>query len=218
MSYLLVVKDGPQSGIQFPLHTGENTIGRGRDNDITLRDEEVSREHAKLILTDSEFRLQDLNSSNGTIFNSRRIDSTPLELGNTFQVGKSVLQLSKTNPDSKSDPSTDKTFKSKDRVAFDNPLAVTSNPGVVANKTDALATQFIFESASDAILIDPSFRFKVLELLLNWLPACRAIILRRNETGEFLPEEVRFAKSIHDAELMISQDVVNLSQHQAREF
>ncbi|MGK7946529.1 MAG: FHA domain-containing protein [Microcystaceae cyanobacterium] len=56
------------------------TIGRGRENDVIIRDQCISRNHAILQSTDSGgFYLIDLGSRNGTFVNGRRV-SIPVTL------------------------------------------------------------------------------------------------------------------------------------------
>ena len=51
-----------------------NSIGRHPKNTIRLHDREVSKEHAVIERQDdSSFVLRDLNSSNGTFVNNRRV-------------------------------------------------------------------------------------------------------------------------------------------------
>lgn len=58
------------------------TVGRGQENDLVLRDQWISRNHAILQSTDTgEFYLIDLGSRNGTFVNGRRV-SIPVTLHN----------------------------------------------------------------------------------------------------------------------------------------
>ncbi|MCZ0982285.1 FHA domain-containing protein [Streptomyces diastatochromogenes] len=53
-------------GLLVPL-TGEvTTLGRGADNDVVLADGSVSRRHARVVRDASGFRVEDLDSFNGT--------------------------------------------------------------------------------------------------------------------------------------------------------
>ncbi len=50
------------------------TIGRGKDNDIVIKDHCISRNHAILQSTETgDFYLIDLGSRNGTFVNGRRV-------------------------------------------------------------------------------------------------------------------------------------------------
>ena len=54
------------------------TIGRGENNDIVLDDPQASRQHARIELDGSNFRVIDLNSTNGTFLaNARLLPGVP---------------------------------------------------------------------------------------------------------------------------------------------
>lgn len=55
---------------QFLLQAGENLIGSGRDADIMLNDNTaISRKHAKLFVSNGDYYIEDLGSTNGTCVN-----------------------------------------------------------------------------------------------------------------------------------------------------
>ncbi|GAA0309697.1 FHA domain-containing protein [Psychrobacter aestuarii] len=51
------------------------SVGRGSDNDVVLGSKEVSRNHAVLSVLNGKLYLKDLDSSNGSFINGKRIDS-----------------------------------------------------------------------------------------------------------------------------------------------
>ena len=50
------------------------TIGRKEDNSIILQDLHVSGNHAKLIVKNNVLLIEDLNSTNGTFVNDKKIN------------------------------------------------------------------------------------------------------------------------------------------------
>jgi DNA-binding SARP family transcriptional activator len=65
-----------------------NRIGRRPDNDIVLDDDDVSRYHAVVIDTGSEFVISDLRSTNGVVVAGRRIrGSATLADGDQIHIG-----------------------------------------------------------------------------------------------------------------------------------
>lgn len=78
---------------ELALDRDEFTIGRAADNDVIVDLPQVSRLHARLERRGDRFVLRDNNSSNGTWFNSTRIDEAPLQGGDTFQIGTAQLIL-----------------------------------------------------------------------------------------------------------------------------
>ena len=69
-------------------------IGRERGvADIALRDPNVSRRHAELSYTNGAWSIEDLNSTNGTSVNNRRVDRSPLIAGDTITLGLTTLEF-----------------------------------------------------------------------------------------------------------------------------
>jgi len=95
----LVVINPGQSGLapgkRFPLGP-VNTIGRTMENDIPLNDSFLSSEHAMLQWDGQSWTIEDLESTNGTRLNGREVvQPTPLDYGDTIQVGHVDLKLSR---------------------------------------------------------------------------------------------------------------------------
>jgi len=62
-------------GLQdFILAPGENIIGRSGDAAVRIRSDEVSRHHARVLISPSGAQIEDLGSRNGTIVQGERID------------------------------------------------------------------------------------------------------------------------------------------------
>lgn len=86
----LVVKAGDAEGTSYTLSETETLIGRTAGTDITLADEGISREHA-LILYDEgagSFSVEDLQSTNGTQVNGKRVRSATLQHGDELRIGR----------------------------------------------------------------------------------------------------------------------------------
>jgi diguanylate cyclase (GGDEF)-like protein len=84
---VLVRVDGPANGQVFSLDTSELVIGRSTKAGFRLSDEGVSRRHALLIHTRGHYFIQDLDSSNGTFLEGRRVKRAPLMEGDLVQFG-----------------------------------------------------------------------------------------------------------------------------------
>jgi hypothetical protein len=83
------VRRGALEGMQFPLLPGElMSIGRSSDSKIFLDDVTVSRKHASVSLSGSDWVLTDAGSLNGTYVNKMRVSSTTLVNGDELQIGK----------------------------------------------------------------------------------------------------------------------------------
>jgi hypothetical protein len=75
------------------------TIGRDRDCELALADAEVSRRHARLETQGGIVFVRDLESSNGTFLNGRRLDSAlETRQGDEIDVGTTRLIVEKLEP------------------------------------------------------------------------------------------------------------------------
>ncbi len=70
------------------------TIGRSPDNDVVIDDASVSRKHAVLVLKNGNRIIRDLESTNGTFVNGKRITSARISARDKIQLG-SVLVSAK---------------------------------------------------------------------------------------------------------------------------
>lgn len=84
----LIVHPGRSDEREVRLEAGPATIGRGSDNTLFLREQGLSRHHARLeIGEDGSAVLQDLGSTNGTFLDGARIERRALAGGETFRCG-----------------------------------------------------------------------------------------------------------------------------------
>jgi hypothetical protein len=89
----LVITKGPGAGKKLPLIPVTMTLGREHDNNIELKDEDVSRYHARITFTNGDYRIEDLESSSGTWVNGERITDTVLTHGDKIKVGGTELLI-----------------------------------------------------------------------------------------------------------------------------
>jgi hypothetical protein len=67
-------------------------LGRSRDCEVVVSDENVSRRHAEVRPSGSQWIVRDLGSTNGVKVNGQRIrDAQPLRDGDTIQLGLSEI-------------------------------------------------------------------------------------------------------------------------------
>lgn len=85
---------GPKAGTEFALGQGPITIGRAADSTLVLRDDYTSTHHARLLLWNDDWMLQDLDSTNGTFLDGKRVGSpTQVRLGAPIKVGQTTFEL-----------------------------------------------------------------------------------------------------------------------------
>src|SRR5262245_27800925 len=93
MAVLLTLK-GPNAGRRFPLEQAPLELGRQSGSAIVLESQAVSRQHARIVYDDGEYFVEDLNSSNGTYVNGKRINGrTRFSERDTLQVGPYVFGI-----------------------------------------------------------------------------------------------------------------------------
>ena len=85
-------KGGQQS--QFEFDKPEITIGRMKGNDIVLPKGNVSKRHSRIFAQDSSFKIIDLDSTNGTYVNGRKITGEqPITDADKIYIGDFILQV-----------------------------------------------------------------------------------------------------------------------------
>ncbi|HRN29769.1 MAG TPA: FHA domain-containing protein [Terrimesophilobacter sp.] len=90
----LVITTGAKSGLEIDLTDQPLTIGRSRENGLVIRDDYTSTHHAKLLLWDDGWVIQDLDSTNGTFLDDERVTvPTPVPLGATVRIGTTSFEL-----------------------------------------------------------------------------------------------------------------------------
>ncbi|MBI5653156.1 MAG: FHA domain-containing protein [Chloroflexi bacterium] len=75
------------------------TLGRASVNDIVLRDQKASRNHARIECSASGCALIDLGSGNGTRVNDERIERATLNAGDLIAIGDSTLRFESGAPE-----------------------------------------------------------------------------------------------------------------------
>jgi hypothetical protein len=84
---------GLDPGERIPL-LAQSTIGRGRENEISLEDAVVSSQHARLTWNGRGWVIEDLNSTNGTFVNGRAVDRpVPVRQGDVIEFGPVKVKL-----------------------------------------------------------------------------------------------------------------------------
>ena len=90
----LVITSGPKAGTEFALTAESITIGRSSDSSLVIRDDYTSTHHARLMLWNEDWMIQDLDSTNGTFLNGIRLTvPTPVPLGAPVKIGATSFEL-----------------------------------------------------------------------------------------------------------------------------
>ncbi|MBU3002079.1 FHA domain-containing protein [Paraglaciecola arctica] len=84
---------GPVEGLEYRIDNGV-TIGRAIECEITLLRSYISRMHARFVLVEEILYIEDLNSSNGTLVNNKRIsERVRLHQGDEIQFKDIIFKI-----------------------------------------------------------------------------------------------------------------------------
>ena len=90
----LVITSGPAPGTELPLGHDPITIGRSSESGLVIRDDYTSTHHARLLLWNDEWMIQDLDSTNGTFLDGRRVTvPTQVPLDTPIKIGTTTFEL-----------------------------------------------------------------------------------------------------------------------------
>ena len=89
----LVLTESSEHGKQFDLIGDTTRIGRHENNDIAIDNSSVSGIHAEIVKTADGLELRDLNSTNGTHLNGKRVQTARLHCNDIIQLGDVTLMV-----------------------------------------------------------------------------------------------------------------------------
>ena len=88
----LEIVRGPYSGASFSIDRPVCTIGRGPENDVRIREDSISANHATLLRKGTAWFVVDLRSANGTLVDGLRIAAErELTSGSRLKLGRVEL-------------------------------------------------------------------------------------------------------------------------------
>jgi hypothetical protein len=90
----LVITSGPKEGLEIELPSEQLAIGRSSESGLVIRDDYTSTHHARLMLWNDGWVVQDLDSTNGTFLNGTRVSlPTPVPLNTPVKIGTTTFEL-----------------------------------------------------------------------------------------------------------------------------
>jgi predicted component of type VI protein secretion system len=96
MDFELVVVQGRSTTTKIKLNDGITLVGRHNDCQLRIKSSQVSRKHCELFEKKGLLLVKDLNSSNGTVVNGKRIQGQRvLEPGDELGIGPILLRVAK---------------------------------------------------------------------------------------------------------------------------
>lgn len=92
VSLALAVHSGAGAGLVVPLRRGTYTLGRS-NADIVIPDADLSRAHARFVVTEKAITIEDLDSANGTEVDGERQRNAVVTTNSTIRCGNSTMSL-----------------------------------------------------------------------------------------------------------------------------
>ncbi|EKD26772.1 MAG: hypothetical protein ACD_79C01021G0002 [uncultured bacterium] len=94
--YVLAIEQGAPKNKNYVLIGNHIVLGRSPSNEVTVEDQRVSEKHALItIISGEQITIKDLNSTNGTYVNDRKITETNLCEDDLISIGKTKLRFKK---------------------------------------------------------------------------------------------------------------------------
>jgi len=90
---VMIYPPGPLMGKRFPLDDDVVYIGRGKDCQLQIDLDSVSRQHARIRKRGSSVVVEDLKSTNGTYVNEEQVRRHALNNGDLLQVGNTIFKF-----------------------------------------------------------------------------------------------------------------------------
>ncbi|MDQ3798654.1 MAG: sigma 54-interacting transcriptional regulator [Acidobacteriota bacterium] len=186
--------------IHLNLKNGESfVLGRDVECNLPIRNTAVSRHHCRITRTEDDYRLEDLDSHNGTFVNDLPVKSHLLKHGDRISLGNSYLMFFTVEDDNSPEM----------QVAFDEGSLVTNSTirlfpynEVTAFSPD-LKTLVRFGKVLNEFKEPKALQRSFLEIILELIPASHgAILLGDEELNEYQSVYVSSSRYIPETEPM----------------
>lgn len=99
--WFLIIRSSNEELQEYTLKAGGNKLGRDHENDVVLNDNAASNRHAEIYFDESNgaLRLRDLQSTNGTFLNGKRINEPQiLQHDDQIRIGFCLITIIHSDP------------------------------------------------------------------------------------------------------------------------
>lgn len=147
-NFRLTVIKGFNKGEVFPLEEDEVIIGRGEENGIVLNIAEISRTHSVLTRGEEGYIIKDLDSTNGTYVDKKKIgEKYLLKPGDTIMLGDAIYL----NYQADADPEETLVAPRPVEISTPDETAVTPKPAVEERAPSPAATPGQVKTAEEGL-------------------------------------------------------------------
>jgi two-component system NtrC family sensor kinase len=243
----LFVIRGNDQGARFELEGNSTGVGRDWSNQVQLHDTEVSRQHAEIRRAGEAYVLADLDSSNGTFVNGKRVKEHRLSSGDQLQLGGTLMLFTRPAEESGEDLARQVSIASDhqkaDRSHIVHSVSHKEGSRILhwrgdAAESDWLARargnlQVVYRTAlaiSHTLDIDQLLQ-RIMELIFEWVEADRGCIMlvdpdtkslepkaHRARQGVRLGKKITISKTILDYVMERTEGVLTSDARQDRRW
>jgi Nif-specific regulatory protein len=214
----LCVIEGPFKGVNYPLQAREFSIGQADVNDLSLKESLVSRQHCAIRSSDQGFEAVDLGSINGTFVNNVPIRRRMLKHGDLLAVGGSsfiflekeeptpevLVQLDEDEPISRSSLLLDH----RDVAELqERPWSAAEDVNV--RRGDGLEALLKISRLVSSVGRLSVLRVRLLEQILEIIPAERAIVVLEEGAGESFVTVYGRKKAVLEEPIPVSRTILD---------
>ena len=205
------------------------TIGRDPENLLVIDHTAISRFHCRITCEEGEYFIQDLDSTNGTYLNGRRIEKAPLSPGDELIVAAVGMQVEAANSsilNQKPPLNITVSIDAKPRkstVTLSDPAESSGTKDFIAglggdptNAQRALQVLYNADSAFRNIEDLQALLDNLLGIIMESVPASRGFVfLIQRDTGALIPYARRpGGPEGDDAEIVVSQTILQTAVRQ----
>lgn len=224
----LTVIKGPDRGKRFEVTDDVPSIGRDPRNAIRLHDSEISRRHAEFRRTEKGYVIYDLQSSNGTYLNGKRIKYSHVKTGDRILIGQSEMIFTagaevhhqpnelatKINMIARNDSTESSAIISS--IKQSEGSQILRHPEMAGSRwlKDALSNLAVMYETSEAISrisdVDQLLNHIMKRVFASIKPDRGCIMLQNAATGALEPTAVHYAENVDNEEqITISRTIVD---------
>jgi two-component system, NtrC family, sensor kinase len=224
----LFVYQGHDQGSLFDLEEGTMGLGRDASNHIQVHDTEVSRRHAEVSYDGADCVVTDLNSSNGTYVNGKRIvEACKLVSGDRLQVGSTMMLFTDPGENVPDDLSDKIDIVPRGQVAESSRIVRSmsqeegselfqferedgSSPWLARARSNLQIMYRTALAVSHTLDIDQLLN-RIMQLIFEWVEADRGCIMLLDEQTKQLAPKVRHNRQgfKSDEKLAISKTILD---------
>jgi signal transduction histidine kinase len=200
--YRLHITHGNRYNFEHVVSAEPMILGRSARADIMLSEDSVSRNHARLFVTDGELIIEDLGSSNGVVVNGNRVTRSAISASDIVQIGCYILRAQPMTPSAQQ--------KLVRRTEIEHGEVGPIHERLV-KEADQAAVSFFYR-VSQCLCTHRQMKpllEGVLDAVMANVPAARGFILMRRDTRESLKLTVSRTREPNKSAPPISHTLVD---------